>query len=131
MAKQRMMDSTLAGSTTLAVGYWKRLSWDGPNAGTIDVTDVSSTNNWKEFLAGLKDAGNISISMQFEKVIWGKLLTALGVTETWTLTLGDGSKVVAAGFVTQGPGFGGELESGADADVNIKLSGQPVYTPIA
>ena len=128
MAKQRMMDATLSGATTLSVGYWKRLSWDGPTAGTIDVTDVSSANEWKEFLAGLKDAGSITLSMQFEKAIWTKLLDALGVTEVWTLTLGDGSKVVASGFVVQGPGFNGELESGADADVNIKLTGQPVYT---
>ncbi len=131
MAKQRMMDATLAGSTTLAVGYWKRMSWDGPSAGTIDVTDVSSTNDWKEFLAGLKDAGAITLSMQFEKAIWTKLITAVGVIEVWTLTLGDGSKVVASGMVTQGPGFGGELESGADADVTIKLTGQPVYTAVA
>ena len=131
MAKQRMMDATLSGATTLSVGYWKRLSWDGPTAGTIDVTDVSSANDWKEFLAGLKDAGSISVSMQFEKAIWTKLITAVGVVEVWTLTLGDGSTVVASGFVVQGPGFGGELESGADADVNIKLTGQPVYTAIA
>ena len=131
MAKQRMMDATLAGATSLAIGYWKRLSWDGPNAGTIDVTDVSSTNNWKEFLAGLKDAGAISVSLQFEKALWTKLHTALGVTEVWTLTLGDGSTVVASGFVTQAPGMGGEMESGADADVTIKLTGEPVYTAAA
>ena len=131
MAKQRMMDATLAGASALAIGNWKRLSWDGPNAGTIDVTDVSSTNNWKEFLAGLKDAGTITLSLQFAKALWGTLITALGTMDVWTLTLGDGSKVVASGFLTQGPGMGGELESGADADVAIKLTGQPVYTPIA
>jgi len=131
MAKLRMMDSTFAGAAALAIGYWKRLSWDGPTAGTIDVTDVSSTNDWKEYLAGLKDAGSITLSLQFEKALWTKLHTALGVMDTWTITLGDTSTVVASGFMTQSPGAGGELESGADADVTIKLTGQPVFAAVA
>jgi hypothetical protein len=131
MAKQRMKDSTFAGATALTIGYWKRLAWDGPNAGTIDVTDASSVNDWKEFLAGLKDAGTVTLSLQFEKGLWTKLLGALGTMDVWTLTIGDGSTVVCSGFLTQGPGMGGELESGADADVSIKLTGEPAYTAVA
>ena len=128
MAKLRMKDTTFAGATALAIGYWKRLAWDGPSAGTIDVTDVSSANDWKEFLAGLKDAGSITLSLQFEKALWAKLITNLGVTYTWTITLSDGSTVVCSGFLTQAPGASGELESGVDADVTIKLSGPVTFT---
>jgi hypothetical protein len=131
MAKQRMKDSTFAGATVLAIGYWKRLAWDGPNAGTIDVTDASSVNDWKEFLAGLKDAGTVTLSLQFEKALWAKLMTALGTMDVWTLTIGDGSTVVCSGFLTQGPGASGELESGVDSDVTIKLSGEPVFVAAA
>jgi len=128
MAKLRMKDTTFAGATALAIGFWKRLAWDGPSAGTIDVTDVSSTNEWKEFLAGLKDAGSITLTLQYEKALWTKLYAALGVMDTWTITLADTSTVVCSGFLTQGPGAGGELESGVDTDVTIKLSGEPVFT---
>ncbi len=131
MAKQRMKDATLTGTTHGLVAYWKRLGWDGPSCGTIDVTDVSSANDWKEFLAGLKDAGSITLSLQFEKGLWTKLFTALGVMDVWTITLSDGSTVVCSGILTQGPGVGGELESGADTDVTIKLSGEPVFAAAA
>lgn len=128
MAKQRMMDTTLSGATVGAITNWKRLSWDGPSAGTIDVTDVSSTNDWKEYLAGLKDANQITLTVQYVKALWTALMTGLGVSQVYTLTLGDASTLVATGFITAGPGFSGELESGVDTEIAIKLSGTPVFT---
>ena len=128
MAKQRMMDATIAGATVGTIGYWKRLSYDGPNAGTIDVTDVTSTNDWKEFLSALKDAGQITLTVQYNATLWTALMTGLGVDQVYTLTLGDTATIVANGFITDGPGAGGELESGIDTDITIKLTGTPVYT---
>ena len=128
MAKQRMKDATLTGTSHGLVAYWKRLGWDGPTCGTIDVTDVSSTGDWKEYLAGLKDAGSVSLTLQFNKVLWASLHGALGTSDTWTLLLADGSTLVCAGFLTSAPGASGELESGVDADVTIKLSGPVTFT---
>ena len=128
MAKQRMKDCTLTGTTHGLVAYWKRLGWDGPSCGTIDVTDVSSTGDWKEFLAGLKDAGNVSLTLQFNKTLWASLHAALGSSDTWTLLFADGSTLVCSGCLTQAPGAGGELESGVDSDVTIKPSGAVTFT---
>jgi hypothetical protein len=128
MSKQRMKDATLTGASHGLVAYWKRLGWDGPSCGTIDVTDVSSAGDWKEYLAGLKDGGSVSLSLQFNKVLWASLHAALGGTDTWTLALADGSTLVASGILTQAPGASGELESGVDSDVTIKLSGPVTFT---
>jgi len=127
MAKMRMMDATLTGTSHGLVGYWKRLGWDGPTCGTIDVTDVSSTGDWKEYLAGLKDGGTVSLSLQFNKTLWTSLHAAFGGTDTWTLALADGSTLACSGVMTQAPGASGELESGVDSDVTIKLSGPVTF----
>ncbi len=127
MAKIRAKDATLTGSSSGLVGYWKRMSWDGPSCGTIDVTDVSSAGDWKEFLAGLKDAGAVNLTVQFNKTLWTALHTAFGGTQTWTLLVTAGTTLVASGIMTQSPGFDGEIESGVDSEVSIKLTGAVTF----
>ena len=127
MAKQKALDCTLTGTSHGLIGYWKRISYDGPSCGTIDVTDVSSTNDWKEFLSGLKDAGQITLTVQYVAALWTSLHAALGTSDTWTLAFPDSYDLEASGFLTQGPGAGGELESGVDADIAIKLSGAVAF----
>jgi len=126
-----MVDSTLAGATHGAVAYFKSLSWDGPSCGSIDVTDSSSTNLWREYIAGLKEAGNLTLTLQFNKTLWASLISALGTDDTWTLTLSDGSTMACSGFLQAGPGFSGALEDGVDSDVTIKLSGAVTFTAAA
>ena len=131
MAHYANKDSTLSGAAHGAVAYFKSISWDGPSIGSIDVTDSSSTNQWREFIGGLKQAGNLTLTLQYNATLWDSLITALGMSDTWTLTLPDTSTLICTGFLMQGPGGGGDLESGIDTDVTIQLSGQPAFSKVA
>jgi len=130
MAKRRILDTTLTGTTHGLVAYWKRISWDGPACGSIDVTDVSSTDDWKEFLSGFKDAGQITLTLQYNATLWASLTAVLGTSDTWTMAIGDGYDLEATGFLSQAPGAGGELESGIDTDITIKLSGAVAFAAV-
>lgn len=131
MSKLRSLDTTLTGTSHGLVAYWKRISWDGPTCGSIDVTDVSSADEWKEYLAGMKEAGQITLTLQYNKTLWNSLEAVLGTEDTWTLALSDGSTLVAKGFLNQQPGASGELESGVDADMAIKLTGSVAFNAAA
>lgn len=128
MPKYKAKDFTLVGTTHGAVGYFKRIAWSGASCGVIDVTDSSSTNHWREKISGIKDAGQITLTIQYDKTLLASLLTALGTEDSWTLTFPCTSTLVVTGFIQAGPGGEGELESGIDGTLTIELSGAPAFT---
>jgi predicted secreted protein len=52
---------------------WERIaeltSFDGPNKkrDTVDVTSLDSTDGYKEFIGGLRDAGEVKLPMHFTR----------------------------------------------------------------
>ena len=90
----------------------------GPSqtAGEIDVTDLGSSGNFKEFLAGFKDAGEMTVECHYDstssthvEAVGGmKHLFNTGVAETFTYTLGDSSVSSFSAYVSgvDGPSAG-------------------------
>lgn len=120
--------ATLSGATFGTVGQITKLSLPGIDAGEIDVTTMDSVEKWKEFIASLKDAGELSVDVLYTDSQYGALLDAIGGdNEDWTITLPDGATFVCAGFLKS---VGGEVPmDGAIANaLGIRLSGKPTFT---
>lgn len=105
------------------------LDVSGPNISVndIDVTTNDSTNGWMEFLPGLKDGGEVTFSMRFNKTEWAEAVGIIGVSKFWQLLLSDGSQFEWEGYIK---GFGNETQYGSDVTCSctIKVSGEPTFT---
>lgn len=100
------------------------------SADTIDVTVLNSPDGYREFIQGLRDAGEVSFSGFFKADDSGQngLLTALnngavqGYTIEFPITIGAEwtFDAIVTGFVT-----GAELEDAVSFEGTLKLTGKP------
>ena len=121
--------TTLAGSVTGAIGQVTKISLSGQDVNDIDITTMLSPNGWKEFIAGLKDAKEITLDLLYEGANMDTILGALGgENENWTITIPDAATFVCEGYVkalgTQIP-----MDDKISQSMTIKLSGEPEFTP--
>lgn len=96
----------------------------------IETTTLCS-NNFREYLLGLKDPGNLSFTIHYKPTdeIYQKLKSAQssGETRIIKITFPDGSEFATLGLVKPF-GFSGELSGVYSAEVTIRLSGEPKET---
>lgn len=100
----------------------------------IEKTHHASPDMWREFLKGLKDGGEVTITVNYDPAeashsfatgIVGDFTDDTTIS-TWTITFPD-----AAGTVWTFPGFVTDFEPAPDledmftADVTIKVAGKP------
>lgn len=96
----------------------------------IEITNFDSPDDYREYVAGLKDAGELSVEgividePRFEAML---ALLEAGTTETWAIEFPSGAKLFFSGFVKMW-----KLASQEVADVKrftgaIRLTGKPVY----
>lgn len=97
---------------------------------TVDATHMASTEKWREFIAGLRDAGEVSISLNF--VPGGAAqdaLTAKFASDTasnFRITFPNAEAWIFAGLMT---GFAPEdpLDGKMTATARFKLTGKPTF----
>lgn len=95
----------------------------------IDVTSLDSTGGYKEFIAGFRDGGTVSLSMNFTRATFALLKEDFDsdVAKNYEILLPDTERTSLefVGLVTECP-----LNIPADdkitMDVTIKVSGAPV-----
>lgn len=102
---------------------------------TIDVTAHDSPDKYREFLAGLKDGGEVTATINFNPA--DTTHTQLdadfedGVTRNWQIILLEGSADehtwAIAGFVTA-VGDSYPIDDKMEREVTIKVSGKPVLS---
>lgn len=110
---------------------FKVLSVDGPDlsADAVEKTHSGSTNRWREFIAGLKDAGEVSLEINFdanEPVAVGNegtLTITFPLFNAQTTPAAFSSAAVSTGFTVSEP-----IEDRMTATVKFKLSGEPTWT---
>lgn len=115
------------GATPTKVGQVRDVSLGGIEWDSIDITSLDSDDGFREFIAGLADAGDIEFDLIFKKTVFTTLYTKGGVSDSWTWTFSDGSKLVFNGFISS---FGIEVpfEEEISQKIKIKISGKPVFT---
>ncbi len=121
-----------AGGGTNTTAITEIISINGPSASKdpIDVSNFGSSAKWKEFIPGMIDAGEISLTVNYTETDANNLegwLTA--ATDKITLTFPGNDTFTATGFVTS-LGTSIETEDKVTQEVTIKLTGALTYTTV-
>jgi len=121
-------------------GRWNGSSWDylaevnsitGPTMTRdfIDVTSLDSTGGYREFITGFRDAGTISLSMNFTRDSYDLMLTDFESpnANNYEIILPDDdvTSFEFEGLVTEVP-LTIPTDDKITADVTIKITGQVV-----
>ena len=103
----------------------------GVESEEIDATDLDSPDNYKEFIAGSKDAGEVSLAGNIKDESNVEKMLALAESqsiETWTVTYPSGATWVFNGFVKSFKDGEKTPDGLATFSATIRVSGKPVYT---
>jgi predicted secreted protein len=103
------------------------------SADTIDVTTLDSDGGYREFIAGFKDAGEVSLEgyLETETGKGQKELYDLfesGATEEFTIQFPTGMGSWEFSGVVTGFATGADLEDPLSFSATIKVSGKPTLT---
>lgn len=132
---QRALGTTLSiGEEAVQVAGLTSINGLELSADTIDATTLNSTEGYREFEAGFKDAGEVSLEGYLESATGNgqKELYDLfesGDTEDFSIDFPNGAKWEFKGIVT---GFttGASLEDLLSFSGTIKVSGKPTFTGV-
>lgn len=119
--------STIAGSALSTVVEVTKIGGPNLKADSIELTHMTSDNRFREYISGLLEGGEVSLELNYTKAQCAAIATALGTTDTFTLTLSDSSTWVFTGFINalgQETPHDGKISNTA----GIQVSGKPVFT---
>jgi len=103
----------------------------GIESDEIDVTDLGSDAGFKEYIAGTKDAGEVSIAGNIIEESTVEKLMALANSrnvESWTVTYPSGATWTFKGFIKSFKDGEKTVDGLATFTASIRVSGAPVYT---
>lgn len=98
----------------------------------IDVTDLDSPAEYKEYIAGTKDAGEVSLAGNIKEETTIEVMLALAESrsvEKWVVTYPSGAKWEFTGFVKSFKDGEKTSDGLATFSASIRVSGKPDYTP--
>lgn len=132
MGATRGLGTTISiGSTPTVIGNLTEIGGLSLSADTIDVTTLSSSGGYREFIAGFKDAGEVSLSGFFDNTAGqgqAELYTAFqsGVVSDFIITFPASTKTT---WTFEGVVTGFETSTGIEDPISfsasIKVSGSP------
>lgn len=130
MAGQIGIGATFAGTVAsglTSIAQITSISLPEVSCDDIDVTSMDSTDDAKEFVAGLIDSGSLGLELSYEKSNYSNLLGAVRISDTYTLTFKDGSTLVFTGYLKS---VGGDMpvDGKITNSATFKVSGLPVFT---
>lgn len=122
--------STDGGSTYTDVADVTEIGVLDVKADTIESTVHGSAGGWRTFIGGLKDGGELSMSINYDPANHGTIFAEIGEDTGHELTLTDegDATVVFDGIIT-GLSVGAPMDDKLTGSVTIKVSGAPVITP--
>lgn len=106
----------------------------GVESEEIDTTDLDSPNNYKEFIAGSKDAGEVSLAGNIKDESNVEKMLALAESqsiEKWTVAYPSGAKWEFDAFVKSFKDGEKTTDGLATFTATLRISGKPVYTKSA
>lgn len=117
-------------------GNWENLaevnSISGPTMTRdfIDVTSLDSTGGYREFITGFRDAGTVSLAMNFTWDSYKKMLKDFqsSTAQNYEVLLPDtnGTSFEFSGLVTECP-IEVPTDDKVTANITIKVSGQVIF----
>ncbi len=106
----------------------------GVESEEIDATDLDSPNNYKEFIAGSKDAGEVSLAGNIKNEANVEKMLALAESqslEDWEVAYPSGAKWSFKAFVKSFKDGEKTTDGLATFSANLRISGKPTYTKSA
>lgn len=121
-------------TTDLKIANLTSIGEIGVESEEIDATDLDSPDNYKEFIAGSKDAGEVSIAGNIKDESNVEKMLALAESqsiEKWTVAYPSGAKWVFNAFVKSFKDGEKTTDGLATFTATLRISGKPVYTKSA
>lgn len=106
----------------------------GVESEEIDSTDLDSPDNYKEFIAGSKDAGEVSLAGNIKDESNVEKMLALAESqsvEKWIVAYPSGAKWQFSAFVKSFKDGEKTTDGLASFTATLRISGKPVYTKSA
>ena len=105
----------------------------GPNKsrGTIDVTSLDSTGGYKEFIAGFRDAGEVTLNMNFTLAGYADMDAdfEIDTLTNYQIVLPDtGNTTFEFAALVTALGLAIPMDDKVTADVTLKISGTVTLT---
>ena len=103
----------------------------GVESEEIDTTDLDSTGGYKEFIAGAKDAGEVSLAGNIKDEATVEKMLSLADSqsvESWIVEYPSGAKWTFSGFVKSFKDGEKTTDGLATFSATIRVSGKPTYT---
>lgn len=121
-------------TTDLKIANLTSIGEIGVESEEIDATDLDSPDNYKEFIAGSKDAGEVPIAGNIKDESNVEKMLALAESqsiEKWTVAYPSGAKWVFNAFVKSFKDGEKTTDGLATFTATLRISGKPVYTKSA
>ena len=118
-------------TTDLRIANLTSIGEIGVESEEIDATDLDSPNNYKEFIAGSKDAGEVSLAGNIKDESNVEKMLALAESQTieeWVVAYPSGAKWTFKGFVKSFKDGEKTPDGLATFSATIRVSGKPTYT---
>ena len=137
MGATRTMGTTLTKkqsgneTTDLTIANLTSIGEIGVESEEIDATDLDSPNGYKEFIAGSKDAGEVSLSGNIKNEANVEAMLALAESqsiEDWEVKYPSGATWSFKGFVKSFKDGEKSTDGLATFSAAIRISGKPTYT---
>lgn len=111
------------------VGIAEIVSIIGPNLarGTIDVTNLDSTNGYREFIAAFRDSGEVVLSMNFTMATWQDFKDDFDDDDpvTYTIALPNTEATeFSFGALITALGMAIPFDDKVSSDVTLKIDGE-------
>lgn len=113
-------------TTWTSIAATKTIKPPKPNAKDIDVTHLTSTGEYEEFIAGLANGGDVELKIQYDKTATGTIFAFFRTVKAWRIKYSDNSGWKFNGYISD---YGDEeVENGqiVMTGLKIKVTGAPV-----
>ena len=137
MAAEKTLGTSLtktksgAEATDTVIGNLTSIGEIGIESDEIDVTTLDSSGGYKEFIAGFKDAGEVSLAgILATEVAFNAMVVLAGsqAEEEWTIESDTGSTWVFDAFVKTFKEGEATVDGVREFTGSLRISGAPVYT---
>lgn len=121
--------TTLSGATSGSVGHIRSVSLSGIETEEVEVTTMSSSDAFREYVTGLSDPGEIQLDIVYTKTSFNTVFNALGdsANEEWTVTFPDSSTFKCSGFL-KSVSIDSQMDEVIEGVAVLRLSGKPTFT---
>ena len=117
----------LSGSSSGTIGKLTNVNWGGAVVEDVEITDFDSKERWREWESGMKDAGELTADLNYNKVLAATVYDAFGDEQTWTFTLNDNTSIILCAGYLKSLGLAVELGTQVKMPIGIRFTGVPHF----